>query len=364
MNLNEARTEWQAERASLEERGFIALDSVSMYLPAEWKRNPKLAVDAQPTLSTDPNSGIPSLLTTVIDPEVIRVVFTPLQFANILTERKYGDWLEETRIFPVVEETGEVSSYGDFNNNGRAGVNLNFPNFQSYLFQTFVRYGERELERAGLAKINYVSELNISAADLLNRFQNYSYAFGVGGLQNYGIINNPYLSAYLTPATKAAGGTAWFSGNSPNATANEVYNDIVALWEKMIAQTNGTVELDAKATLALSPSSALALRFANSFGVYVRDLLKEGFPNMRIVTAPQYGQQTTTNPQGYSTAGNLVQLIVKTIQGQQVCYAAYNEKLRAHVIVPEPSAWQQKMTSGTWGTILRMPLGVSGMLGV
>ena len=127
---------------------------------------------------------------------------------------------------------------------------------------------------------------------------------------------------------------------------------------------NASIELDAKATLALSPSSALALRFANSFGVYVRDLLKEGFPNMRIVTAPQYGQQTTTNTQGYSTAGNAVQLILNDIQGQKVANAAFNEKLRAHKIIPEPSAWQQKYTSGTWGTILRMPLGVTGMLGI
>jgi hypothetical protein len=363
MNLNEARSEWQADKAVLEANGVV-LPSVQMYLPDEWKRDYKMALDAQPTSVTDPNSAIPSLLTTAIDPQVIRVVFTPLNFAQILTERKAGDWLEETRIFPVVEETGEVSTYGDFNNNGRAGVNLNFPNFQAYLFQTFVRYGERELERAGLAKINYVSELNISAADLLNRYQNLSYAFGVTGLQNYGIINNPYLSAYLTPATKAAGGTTWFNGNAPNATANEVYNDIVALVEKLVLQTNGTVELDDKMTLAMSPSSALALRFANSFGVYVRDLLKEGFPNMKIMTAPQYGQQTTTNPQGYSAAGNAMQLIVDEVQGQKVAYAAFNEKLRAHKIIPEPSAWMQKTTSGTWGTILRMPLGVTGMLGI
>jgi hypothetical protein len=363
MNLQEARTKFQEHRPMLEERG-VFLPGVTMYMPDEWKKDWRLAMDAQPALSTDPSSGIPSLLTTVIDPKVIRVVFTPLNFAKILGEQKNGDWLEETRIFPVIEETGEVSSYGDFNNNGRAGVNLNFPNFQSYLFQTFVRYGERELERAGLAKINYVSELNVSASDLLNRYQNLSYAFGVTGLQNYGIINNPFLSAYLTPATKAAGGTSWFVNGAPNASANEVYNDVVALVNKLIQLTNGTVELDAKMTLVMSPISALALRFANTFGVYVRDLIKEGFPNMEIMTAPQYGQNTSTNPQGYSAAGNAMQLIVKDIAGQEVAYAAFNEKLRAHKIIPEPSAWQQKMTSGTWGTILRMPLGVVGMLGI
>ncbi len=363
MNVQEARTKWLEDKPVHEARG-VYLPGVTMYLPDEWKRDYRMAMDAQPTLSTDPNSAIPSLLTTVIDPKVIRIVFTPLNFAKILGEQKNGDWLEETRIFPVVEETGEVSSYGDFNNNGRAGVNLNFPNFQAYLFQTFVRYGERELERAGLAKINYVSELEVSAADLLNRYQNLSYAFGISGLQNYGIINNPFLSAYTTPATKAAGGTTWFVGGAPNATANEVYNDIVALVERLINQTNGTVELDDEMTLVMGPSSAVALTFANTFGVNVKDLLKDNYPKMKVMTAPQYAQQTTSNPQGYSTAGNAMQLIVKAVAGQEVGYAAFNEKLRAHKIIPEPSAWQQKMTSGTWGTILRIPMLVVGMLGI
>lgn len=370
MNVTEARSKFQSHRAEHERQG-VFLPSVQMYLPDEWKRDFRLAMDAlpsllaQPTLATDPTSGIPSLLTTVIDPEVIRIIFSPLQFAKILGERMVGNWLEETRMFPVVEMTGEVSSYGDFNNNGRAGVNLNWPQFQSYLYQTFVRYGERELERAGLARINYVSELNISAADILNRFANLVYAFGLAGLQNYGIINNPFLTAFLTPATKAAGGTAWFtSSGAVNATANEVYNDIVALIEQLINQTLGAVEIDTKLTLAMSPQSQVATTFTNQFGVNVRDLLKENYPNLTIKTAPQYGTQSTTNPQGFSAAGNVLQLITESIHGQQVAYAAYNEKLRSHKIIPEPSAWMQKLTSGVWGTILRMPVGVAQMLGV
>ena len=375
MNMQEARAEWLADRQALEEAGLV-LPGVQMYLPDEWKRLPldqvaRLAMDAlgpptltQNTLVTDPASAIPAILTTAIDPEVIRVVFSPLNFPEILDERKAGDWIEDTRMFPVVEMTGEVSSYGDFNSNGRAGVNLNWPQFQSYLFQTFVKYGERELARAGLARINYASELDISAADLLNRYQNLTYAYGVNGLQNYGILNNPYLSAALTPATKAAGGTSWFSGNNPNATANEVYNDIVAMVAQLVAQTNGAIDIKDPMTLTMSPQSEIAMTFANSFGVYVEALLKKGYPNLKVKTAPQYGKQSTTNPQGFSAAGNLVQLIADKIQGQKVAYCAFNEKLRKHKIIPEASAWHQKSTSGTWGVILRIPAGVVSMLGV
>ncbi len=364
MNINEARAQWQSDRARLESLGVI-LPGVQRYLTEEEKRDHRIAMDALPgPLVTDPNAAIPAILTTTIDPEIIRAIFSPLEFAQILGERKAGDWTEDTRMFPIVESTGEVSSYGDFNNNGRAGVNFNYPSFQSHLFQTIIKYGEREIDRVGLAKINLVSELGLAAADLLNRFQNLTYAFGVQELQNYGIINNPYLSAFITPATKAGGGTAWFNGNTPNATANEVFNDVIALVNKLVAQTNGALSIKSKMTLAMSPQSEIAMTFTNSFGVSVADLMKKGYPNIEVKTAPQYGTQSATNPQGYSTAGNVLQLLADKVQGQTVAYAAYNEKLRAHKIVAEMSAWQMKETSGTWGTILRSPVGVSGMLGV
>lgn len=365
MNLHEARTQWLADRAEHERNGLYALPSVRMYLPDEWKENPQLAVDAQPALSTDPSAAIPALLTTTIDPEVYRVAYSPLQFAKILDERRVGSWTDQTRMFPVVEETGEVSTYGDFNANGRAGINVNWPQVQAYLFQCFILYGDLETDRMGLAKVSYVSELQTAAADLLNRYQNLTYAFGVSGLQNYGYINNPFLSAALTPATKANGGTTWFTaGGSPNATPNEVYNDVLALIQQVIVLTQGVVEDDSPMTLSLSPSSNQALKFANSFGVFVKDLVKDGYPNLKIMTAPQYGKQTSVNFQGATTAGNVMQLKVDDVQRQKVAYSAFNEKLRAHRIVPEPSAFRQKFTSGTWGTVTRMPVGVATMVGI
>jgi hypothetical protein len=379
-SVDEGRALFRSHKAMLAEKGVYLPHQMQRYLTDREKASGQLAMDslgfdavnppiaamgALPgPLSSDPNAAIPWMLTSAIDPEIIRVIFSPLDFADILGERKAGDWTEQTRFFPLVEATGEVSSYDDFVNNGRAGANFNYPQLQSYLFQTTLNYGELQIARAGLAKINWVSELGLAAADLLNRFQNLSYAFGIDGLQNYGIINSPFISASLTPATKAWGGTSWFNNGAPAATANEVYNDIVAMVTQLVSQTNGAVDIKSPMSLVMSPQSEIALTFANSFGVYVEALLKKGYPNLKVKTAPQYGQQSTTNPQGYSAAGNVVQLIPEKIQGQTVVYCAYNEKLRSHKIIPDLSSWKQKQTSGTWGTVLRMPVGIVTMLGV
>jgi len=190
---------------------------------------------------------------------------------------------------------------------------------------------------------------------VLDKFQNQSYFFGVGGLQNYGLLNDPSLSAALTPAVKAAGGVAWInSAGQIIATANEIYADIQALFIQLTAQGNGLIEAGSSMCLAMSPTASVALTATNSYNVNVYDLLKKNFPNIRFETAPQYA----------TAAGQLVQLIASEVEGQETGYCAFTEKLRAHAIVKETSAFKQKKSQGTWGAIIFQPFAIAAMLGV
>ena len=366
MNLQEATANWRQDKPFFEERGMTWADGWSgpqTYRPDEWKRNFHLAMDAQPGLITDPTAGIPALLTTSIDPEVTRILFTPNKAAEIFGEKRAGTWVDQTRMFPVVEHTGEVSSYGDFATSGHANVNADWPNRQAYLFQTIKQYGELELERAGLAKLNWVSEIDQSAATILNKFLNYTYFFGVASLQNYGLLNDPNLNASITPAPKAYGGTKWIVSNVVQATANEVFTDIQSMVSVLINQTNGLVDANSKYVLALSPQSELALTATNSFNVNVHTLLKTNFPNLKVMNAIQYGVITSSNPQGLA-AGNFAQLIVEDIEGQDTGYTSFNEKQRSHPIIKDMSSFKQKLTAGSWGTIIRIPAAISSMIGL
>lgn len=360
----EAQTAFRARFGDLEEAGVSWAGTPPVaFTPEPWKRNSGLAMDALTPLSTDPNSGVPALLTTLIDPTMIEVLFSPTKAAVIFGEVQKGNWLSETDLFPVAEHTGEVSSYGDYNNNGAAGVNTNWPTYQAYLFQVVKEYGERELERAGLGKINWVGEIDKAAAGTLNRFANIAYFLGIAGLQNYGFLNDPALAASITPAPKAAGGTQWIVGGKINAQANEVYADIEALYYQLVSQAGGNIAQDTAMTLALSPGSAVALTATNTFNVNVTDLLKKNFPKMRVETAVQYGSITAQNPQGIA-AGNMVQLIADDVEGQDTGFCAFNVKQRAHPIIREMSAFKQKVTSGVWGAIVRMPFAIGSMIGV
>jgi len=327
------------------------------YIPEGFANDSAFAFDAQPTLVTTSNAGIPNWLTVYTDPEIIRVLVTPNKAAEIFGEAKKGDWLTDTAAFPVVENTGETSSYGDYSTNGSSGANVNFPQRQSYHYQTVTQWGEREVERMGLAKIGWAAQKSIASAMVLDKFQNNSYFFGVAGLANYGILNDPNLTASLQPGPKVYGSNAhgpWITAGVVTATANEVFTDIQSLFSQLQVQAPDIASLDAQMTLALSPASQVALTATNSFNVNVADLLKKNFPNIKVKTATHYA----------TAAGNVVQLILDSAEGQDTGVCAFTEKMRAHAVIPDLSAWAQKKSQGTWGFILKQPFGIASMLGV
>jgi hypothetical protein len=308
------------------------------------------ACDAQPSLVTVSNAGIPAFLSTYIDPKLIEILVAPMKAAEIVgDEIKKGDWTTETAMFLMVESTGQTSAYGDYSENGSVGVNVNYPQRQSFHYQVMSQWGEKELERAGLARVDWANRINIAGALTLNKYQNKTYFFGVANLENYGLLNDPSLSAPIVPTTKSLGGTLW-----TNATALEVLADIQALYTQLQTQANGLVELDTKMTLAMSPLSEVALTKTTEFNVNVADILKKNFPNMTIKTAPEYA----------TVAGNGLQLIADELEGQRTVSCAFTEKMRAHPIIVKASSFLQKKSQGTWGTICFRPFLIAQMLGI
>ncbi len=316
----------------------------------QYGSNYGLAADAQPTLVSTSNAGIPAYLANYLDPKMIAVLVTPMKAAKILGESKKGDWTTLTAQFPIVENVGEVSSYGDYSNNGNAAINVNWEPRQSYHFQTVTNWGERELDIAGEARIDYAARLNISSALTINKAANKIYFFGVAGLQNYGLLNDPSLPAPISPAATGTGSSVLWS----TKTADLIYSDILALFTQLMTQANGTIDQEQKMVLAMSPTLTTNLNKTNQYNVNVTDQLKKNFPNLRVETAVEYD----------TTGGQLMQLIAEEVEGQETATAAFTEKMRAHPVKVELSSFKQKKSAGSWGAIIFRPFLIAGMLGM
>lgn len=308
------------------------------------------ARDAYPGLVTQPNAGVPAYLTNTMDPEIIRIVVQPMKAAEAYGETQKGNWTSLTAQFRVIELQGEVASYGDFSENGRAGHNVNYVPRESYHFQTFAEWGERETDIESLAGISYIAEQNEGAALTVAKYRNKTYFYGVAGLELYGALNDPDLIAPIAPTAKTGGGTAWTTATPPE----QVYADFQSLFQQLQFQMGGGITVEDAMTLTLSPTKQVFLLNTNNYGTKAMTLIQATFPNLKIVTAPE---MTTTG-------GDLMQLRLDKVDGKETTYCGFTERLRNHAVIQRSSSWVQKKSAGTWGFICRYPIALAQMLGI
>ncbi|PIT49164.1 DUF2184 domain-containing protein [Snodgrassella alvi] len=303
------------------------------------KARSQIAMDASPLITT-PNGGIPALFTTFVDPKVIEILVEPMKIAQAFGETKKGDWTSTAVQFPVIESVGEVSSYGDFNENAMSDVNVNYPVRQPYHYQTIIRIGEREMAIAGQARLDWASRKQIAAALTLNKFQNKSYIFGVAGLQNYGLLNDPNLLPAITD-------TPWNSKDGQG-----VYDSIQKLFTQLVAQTGGLIDCSTSMTMLISPKMSTELTKTNQYNVNVSDQITKNFPNLKVVTVPEYS----------TAAGEQVQLSVDEYEGLPTIDPSFTEKMRVHPLIQGLSGQEQKRSQGTLGAVIYRPLFIASML--
>ncbi len=300
-----------------------------------------LAHDAQVQMTTVPNSGVPAILTTWVDPKWIEILFGPLKAAEYLGESKLGDWAMDTAMFKLAEPVGEMASYGDFSNDGMSDFNTEFPQRQNYRAQTIIKYGDLEQARGALAQFNVVDQKRKSALNTVNRFINNLYLYGVSGLRNYGILNDPSLTAPITPS-------ATFATAAPDV----IFNNIITLFRQLVLQTGGLIDSNSKLKLAVSNYQLPYFANTNTYGLSALQKLKVQFPNLEFVEIPQLS----------TSSGELMQLMAPELLGDEVATACYSERFRAHPVIPEYSAWGQKISAGGWGAVLKNPSAVAQML--
>ncbi|CNJ38120.1 Uncharacterised protein [Yersinia rohdei] len=336
------QADFAAFKAEAESRGIFLPPSVT-----------KFAMDADVQPGMPPNGGIPAIVSSFIDPEIVRTIFAKQKAVDILGEKKKGAWAQDTLMIQRVEQSGHVVAYDDYSEQGGNQVTPGWEDRQVYRYQTMVTYGELEQERYGLAMLPYVAEKQRAAAWTLNQAQNKFYFYGVSGLRNYGILNDPALPTPITPAT-VDGKTLW-----KDKQVVDIYNDVLVLYADLIARTNGAVgdgvDMASPLVLVMSPNASVWFKRANEiFGNTVEKMVKDTFTNLRIEVAPQYD----------TDAGELVQMFVETAQGQQAGYCAYSDKLRAHPIITMTSSWKQKHSGTTYGAVITQPFLFAQMLGV
>lgn len=330
-------------------KGFgIHLPRGAELLDAPTRTKLVAAMDAAGPLVTTPNNGIPAMLTNYFDPRVIDVLVAPMNAELLYGAVQKGDWATNTTTFMVVESTGETATYGDFSENGQSSHNTEFPQRQSYGYQTNTQWGDKQMDVAAKARLNYAQRQQIASALILRKKENSIFLFGVSGLQNYGLMNDPALSAPVAPTT-GVGGNTWAL-----KTSDEIYADFVLLWTNLITAGNGLINTKSRVKVGIPNIVEQYLTKQNTYGQVLRDRLKLAYPNMEIETIPEFA----------TGSGNLVQMIAVDVEGQPTGELAYAERMRAHGVVRHSSFFSEKKSGHAWGAVIYYPNFITQMLGV
>lgn len=318
-------------------RGILANDSID-----------QLANDA--AMVTAANSGVPVEFTSYIDPMVIPILTATRGAREIFGEVKKGDWTTSYARFQTSEITGEVEAYTDYGQGGASDVNPTFPVRTQYIYQTNIRYGDREVDVASRARLQLAADKQRAAATVIDIASNKFALYGVAGLEIYGLLNDPNLPPALTPLPNADTKTLW-----AEKSTKEIYEDVLHLFGKMANFGAGHIDANTELVLATSPATQVQLGKATDFNISARQMLETYFPKIRFVALPELAT---------ATSGTSILLVAPTIEGLPTAQIGFSEKLRAMRLIPESSSFHQKFVGSSYGTIIYRPFAIVKMTGV
>lgn len=241
-------------------RGILANDSID-----------QLANDA--AMVTAANSGVPVEFTSYIDPMVIPILTATRGAREIFGEAKKGDWTTSYARFQTSEITGEVEAYTDYGQGGASDVNPTFPVRTQYIYQTNIRYGDREVDVASRARLQLAADKQRAAATVIDIASNKFALYGVAGLEIYGLLNDPNLPAAVSPLPNADTKTLW-----AEKSTKEIYEDVLYLFGKMADRGAGHIDANTELVLATSPATQVQLGKATDFNISARQMLETYFP--------------------------------------------------------------------------------------
>jgi hypothetical protein len=331
-------------------------------------------------------SGISSILKSDskfamdnLQPGVLQgTISTPVQFlqewlpgfVHILTSKRQidvlvglsilGAWHDEQVVQSAIELLGNAVPYGDLSN-----VNLSDWN-PSYNFRTIVRFeeglmvGRIEEARAAEVRINSGAEKRNSVALSLeiSRNQIGFFGFNAGANQTYGLLNDPSLPSYNSVVPGASLSTLWVT-----KTFLEITADIRQMTSGIRSQSQEQIDPStAKMTLALPTNIREQLTVTTTLGGYsVENWLKDNYPNIRVVSCPEFYQVNGGQSVGYLYAENVDD--TSTDDGA-IFLQAVPTKFMFLGVEQKAKGYVEAYSNATSGIMCKRPFGVYRVTGI
>ena len=219
-------------------------------------------------------------------PGLVRTITAARRIDELVGISVGGEWSDEEVVQQVIEPTGSAVPYTDLGNIPLASWNPSFERRTVVRFEQGLMVGRLEEDRTSrIPNINTAAEKRVSAALALEILRNRIGFFGyIGGDgRTFGLLNDPNLPAYANVASN--GTTTQWSGK----TFLQITADIREALNALQSQSGDNLDpMRTNIVLAIAANRAQYLTVTSDFGNSVRQWMSETYPNVRVVTVPEF----------------------------------------------------------------------------
>jgi hypothetical protein len=292
-------------------------------------------------------------------PGFVFVVTAARKIDDIIGIMITGSWVDEQIVQGVLERVGSAQPYGDYTNVPLSSWNTNF-NFRTVVrFEEGMKVGVLESARAARQLVDDAGMKREAAAQELEIIRNSIGFFGFndGANNTYGFLNDPGLGAFTIVPNGVSGFPQWST-----KTFLEITKDIRTAVVALRTQSQDTIDPEkVDLTLAVATSSVDWLTTTSDFGISVRDWMKEAYPRMRVVSAPQLNAAHASDNVFYLQADQINDM---STDGGRVWIQPVPTKFQVLGVQQLAKAYEEDYANATAGAMCKRPYAVVRFYGI
>jgi Uncharacterized protein conserved in bacteria (DUF2184) len=321
------------------------------------------AMDALQPLVTTASVNTPVQFLQNWLPGFVFVITAARKIDDLIGIQITGAWEDEQIVQGVLERTGTSVPYGDWTNVPLSSWNTNFVTRTVVRGEEGMKVGNLEAARSARMLVDDSGMKRESCALALEIFRNEVgfYGFNDGANNTYGFLNDPGLNAYTEVAEGAASSTLW-----SHKTFLEIQKDILTAIVTLRTQSEDIIDPEkVDLTLAVATDAVDYLATTSDFGISVRDWLRQAYPRIRVVSAPQLNDADTVDDVAY----NVFYLYADKIQdmstdGGSVWIQAVPAKFQVMGVQQLAKAYEEDYSNATAGAMAKRPWAITRWYGI
>lgn len=316
-------------------------------------------MDALQSLTTTPSVATPVQFLQNWLPGFVFILTAARKIDDIIGIMITGSWEDEQIVQGILERVGDGQPYGDYTNVPLSSWNVNF-NYRTVVrFEEGLKVGILESARAARMLVDDAGMKREAAALNLeiNRNAVGFYGFNAGNNNTYGFLNDPGLGSYTIVANGASGFPQWST-----KTFLEITKDIRTAIVQLRTQSQDTIDPEkVDLTLAVATASVDWLSTTSDFGISVRDWMRQAYPRMRVVSAPQLNAAHASDNVFYLQADKIDDM---STDGGQVWIQPVPTKFQVLGVQQLAKAYEESYSNSTAGAMCKRPFAVVRFYGI